>query len=319
MIYTVTFNPSLDYVVRVNELEKGKIHRAIKEDIFVGGKGINVSIVLGELGVDSKALGFTAGFTGDEIIHQMKQKGIPSDFIHLNQGISRINVKLRSEVTTETDINGQGPEIGESELNQLYEKLNQIKAGDFLVLSGSVPKSISEPDKIYEEICRRVKKEDVKLVIDAEGQLLNNTLKENPFLIKPNLQELEELFQVKLNTKESILTAVKQLQKDGAENVLVSLGKDGAILVDRMDNVYEQTAPVGKLVNSVGAGDSMVAGFLAGLLQKDSNKTDCRNEDYTRNDFVRALLWGSAAGGAAAFSVGLPEKSKIEVLLASLQ
>lgn len=318
MIYTVTFNPSLDYFIRVDELEKGTIHRAQEEDIFAGGKGINVSIVLQELGVDSVALGFAAGFTGNEIIQRIRQKGISADFISVSQGVSRINVKIRSGISTETDINGQGPEICASELQEFYHKLNQLKNGDFLVLSGSVPKSIANPEQVYQEICRKVIRAQVRLVIDAEGELLRNTLKEKPFLIKPNRQELEGLFGKLLTSRDSIILAAKQLQKEGAENVLVSLGGEGAIFVDPLGNVYEQAAPAGKPINSVGAGDSMVAGFLAGLVMEPGGNSGDYKE-FTHRDYLRALRWGSAAGGAAAFSVGLPDKNKIESVYASLK
>ena len=316
MIYTVTFNPSLDYVVRVNEFELGHLHRTLKEDLFVGGKGINVSTVLKTLGVPSMALGFVAGFTGKEIIHRLSEMGISSDFVILSQGISRINVKLKSLKSgrkEETEINGQGPIITQEELTKFYDKLEKLKKGDILVLSGSVPNSMQHAEMVYKTIGTLVKERDVRLVVDAEGELLRQTLSLNPFLIKPNKTELEKLFNRKLKSHESVLECAKLLQKAGAKNVLVSLGEEGALLLDEFRKVYNQPTVQGEVQNSVGSGDSMVAGFLAQF------STDITV--YGRKDkklYENALKLGIAAGSAAAFTIGLPEKERIDEIFRQL-
>jgi 1-phosphofructokinase len=307
MIYTLTFNPSLDYVVRVEDFVLGNLHRSLHEDIFAGGKGINVSTVLKNLGIDSTVLGLCAGFTGKEILHQLDEMGISSDFVILSQGLSRINIKLKSNTNVESEINGQGPIITQEELDRFFTKLKALREGDILVLSGSVPNSLSDGASIYHNISRMAKESKLLLVIDAEGELLRNSLCEEPFLIKPNLHELEELFHKELTEFDSILACAKALQAEGAKNVLVSLGEKGALLVDEFHQVYRQTAPTGKVLNSVGSGDSMVAGFLAYLLKKVP-----KDEGYRTEDYRQALKLGVATGSAAAFAIGLPIKDNIE-------
>ena len=232
MIYTVTFNPAIDYVVQVEELKKGSIHRSISEIILCGGKGINVSLVLAEFGIRSKALGFIAGFTGKEIERMVREQGVETDFVELKNGCSRINIKLRSleKESGETDINGQGPTILEEEVQQLYNKLDKLKEGDLLILAGSVPNSL--PDSIYEKILTRISGKGIRVIVDAAKDLLRNVLKYQPFLIKPNHNELEELFGVTLKTSEDIVEYASKLKEMGAKNVLVSMAENGAVLLD---------------------------------------------------------------------------------------
>lgn len=300
MIYTVTFNPSLDYIVQVNDFTLGKVNRTAKEEIFSGGKGINVSIVLKNLGINSIALGFIAGFTGEEIEVGIKKHGVISDFIQVKEGMSRINVKLKSN--KETEINGQGPNIMDSDLEQLYEKLDTLLEGDILVLAGSIPSTL--PEDVYEKILERLAKKQIKIVVDATKDLLMNVLKFHPFMIKPNNHELGEMFGVTLKTKEEIITYAKKLRDMGALNVLVSMAGDGAILVTSEDEVYISDAPKGKVVNSVGAGDSMVAGFITGYLEKGNMKD--------------AFRMGLATGSASAFSTYLATKKEVEELVKAL-
>lgn len=309
MIYTVTFNPSLDYVVRVGEFTLGNLHRTEEEELFVGGKGINVSTVLNQLEVKSVALGFIAGFTGNEIIHQLNASGISSDFILLDQGMSRINVKLKSEGHVETEINAQGPSINRSKLEKLYHKLEQLAEGDFLILSGSVPKNLPDADYIYADICKLLTSKKIRIIVDAEGDLLRNTLSYRPFLVKPNQEELEKLFGQTLRDDESILRCARMIQEQGAQNVLVSMAGEGAFLLDEFGHTYRRKAPKGKVLNSVGAGDSMLAGFLAGLLHSIEGHPDCK--EIQEKDYSEALSWGIAAGSAGAFSIGLPEADTI--------
>ena len=315
MIYTVTLNPSLDYVARVSELKPGNLHRMEAEELYVGGKGINVTTVLRQLDTDSLILGFIAGFTGREIENRLHQRGIPTAFITASEGLSRINIKLKSEQAVETEINGQGPVITMKELEILYQSLGRLQDGDILVLSGSVPTSIKNRDHTYADICDHLKNRRLKLIVDAEGQLLRNTLSYRPFLIKPNRQELEGLFQRSLPTEESILYCAKQLQAEGAQNVLVSLAGEGALLLNSHGGVIRQRAPQGKVFHSVGAGDALVAGFLFGLLKSGK---DSLSEDYHEEDYERALKYGVAAGSAAAFTEGLPRRDKIQELFLSL-
>jgi 1-phosphofructokinase len=266
MIYTVTFNPALDYIVKVDHLTLGMVNRTTQEDIYYGGKGINVSIVLNNLGIPSTALGFVAGFTGREISDGVAAMGVESDFIILREGMSRINVKIKSQ--EESEINGQGPMIHDDELEMLYEKLDQIHDGDILVLAGSIPNTL--PEDIYEKIMARLQGKDIKIVVDATKDLLLNVLKYHPFMIKPNNHELGEMFGVVLKTNEEIIHYAKELQKRGARNVLISMAGDGAILVDESGETYISAPPKGIVKNSVGAGDSMVAGFVAGYLKNNS-------------------------------------------------
>lgn len=296
MVYTVTFNPAVDYVVHTDEISVGGVNRAKSEKIYFGGKGINVSMVLSELGVKSKALGFVAGFTGDAIEKGVAEKGIETDFVHLDNGFSRINVKIKSE--KETELNGQGPKIDGKALDELFEKLDKLSDGDTIVLAGSIPDSM--PADIYEKILERLQNKNVKAVVDATKDLLMNVLKYKPFLIKPNNHELGEMFGVTLKTNAEIAEYAQKLKDMGARNVLVSMAGDGALLLDENGKTHVCGVCKGTVKNSVGAGDSMVAGFIAGS----------ENDDYEY-----ALKLGTAAGGATAFSDGLAEKALIDELL----
>lgn len=299
MVYTVTFNPAVDYVIHTTEVEAGGVNRAESEEIYFGGKGINVSLVLSELGVKSKALGFIAGFTGDAIEKGVSEKGVETDFVRLENGFSRINVKIKSG--SETDINGQGPRIDGAALDKLFRKLDKIENGDTIVLAGSVPNSL--PEDIYEKILEHLQNKDVKAVADASKNLLLNVLKYKPFLVKPNNYELGEMFGVSLKTTDEIEEYARKLQDMGAKNVLVSMAGDGALLLDENGKTHVCGVCKGTVKNSVGAGDSMVAGFIAGL---------------ERGDHEYALKLGTAAGGATAFSDGLAEKALIDELLKQL-
>ena len=295
MIYTVTFNPAIDYVVRTGEMKVGVVNRTESEEIYFGGKGLNVSIILNELGIKSEALGFVAGFTGEAIENGMAKDGIKTDFVHLNNGFSRINVKIQSSF--ETEINGQGPEISEENI----EELNKIQDGDTIVLAGSIPASL--PSDIYERILEYLKNKKIRAIVDATGDLLMNVLKYKPFLIKPNNFELEEIFGVELKTAEDVSEYALKLKEMGAVNVLVSMAGDGAILADENGKIHACGVCSGTVKNSVGAGDSMVAGFIAG----------CEKKSYEY-----ALKLGTAAGGATAFSDGLAKKDLIYSLLEQL-
>lgn len=300
MIYTVTFNPALDYVVKVNHFTLGKVNRTVQENIFCGGKGINVSALLANLGYESVALGFVAGFTGQEIERGVGRLGFRSDFIRVERGMSRINVKLKSD--EESEINGMGPEITGQDVEALFEKLDRLREGDVLVLSGSIPASIS--DDIYERIMERLDGRGVRIAVDAEKDLLLNVLRYHPFLIKPNNHELGQMFGVRLESEEEIVAYAEKLQERGARNVLVSMAKDGAILVTEDGQVLRQGVAKGTVKNSVGAGDSMVAGFIAGYLEKA--------------DYGYALKLGTASGGATAFTEGIGTRDEIMRLLATL-
>jgi len=296
MIYTVTFNPALDYVVKVEHFTLGSVNRTVKENLYYGGKGINVSAVLSHLGFETVALGFVAGFTGAEIERGARNLGFQTDFIHVKNGMSRINVKLKSD--EESEINGMGPEITAEDVELLLRKLDELKSGDILVLSGSIPGSID--DTIYETIMARLDGRGIQIVVDATKDLLLNVLPYHPFLIKPNNHELGEMFGVCLKTDDEIIAHAKKLQDMGGRNILISMAGDGAILVAEDGKVYRIGVPKGKVKNSVGAGDSMVAGFLAGFLRSGS----CEE----------ALRLGTAAGSATAFSDGLAEKEDIMAL-----
>ena len=282
VIYTVTFNPSLDYIVSVKDFRPGMTNRTSSELMLAGGKGINVSIVLGNLGIKSTALGFIAGFTGDEIVRRLHNGGINSEFIKINDGISRINIKLKS--IDGTEINGQGPHIDSSHIEQLMNRLRRLESGDVLVLAGSIPAGIS--DNIYKDIMDMLKDKGVQIVVDATSRLLTNVLEYNPFFIKPNQHELGDIFNVTLNTQEEVIPYALELKKMGAVNVCVSMGGKGAILVADDGNVYKAKAPDGILKNSVGAGDSLVAGFLSGWIEK--------------KDYEYAFRKGVATGSASA-------------------
>lgn len=300
MIYTVTFNPSLDYVVQVDDFAVGEINRTRTESIYPGGKGINVSLVLQNLGLPSVALGFTAGFSGAEIERLLQEAGCRCDFIAVKAGYSRINTKIISGA--ETALNGQGPQLSEAELAALFNKLRRLTQDDVLVLAGSIPASL--PDNIYEQILELLQPVGTRVVVDATGDLLLKVLKYRPFLIKPNHEELGEFFgRGPLLTEEEILAAAQRLQQQGARNVLVSRGANGALLLDENGKLHKQASPKGTLVNSVGAGDSMVAGFLAGYLQTQ--------------DYDAALRLGVAAGSASAFKAWLATREDVEKLLVS--
>lgn len=288
MIYTVTFNPAIDYVLYVQELQEGRINRSRSEKAFFGGKGINVSVMLKNLGLDSTVLGFVAGFTGKAIEQGLSAGGINTDLVHLHRGLTRINVKIRSEL--ETDINAQGPDIDEAALLELLEKLDRLTEGDILVLAGSIPDTL--PPDVYERIMSRLSGRGIRFVVDATKDLLLNSLKFHPFLIKPNSDELGEIFHTKIDTPELAFEYAERLRAEGAVNVLVSMGDMGAVLCDGNGERHFRTAYKGKTVNTVGAGDSMVAGFIAGYIGGKS-------------DYEYALRLGSAAGGATAFSEGL--------------
>lgn len=299
MVYTVTFNPAVDYVIRVEELKTGSVNRSVSEKIFFGGKGINVSLVLGELGVKSRALGFIAGFTGKAIEEGVRSKGVETDFVELSDGCSRINVKIKSD--EETDINGGGPDISESALARLLEKLDSMRDGDMLVLAGSIPSSL--PSDVYEKILTRLSGKRIKTVVDATKELLLNALKYKPFLVKPNHYELGEMFGVTIQTADEIVRYAEKLKKMGAVNVLVSMAGDGAVLLDENGKLHRCGVCRGTVKNSVGAGDSMVAGFIAGSQS---------------GDYETALKLGTAAGGATAFSDGLAKKEEILELFRQL-
>ena len=300
MIYTVTFNPALDYVVKMDSLELGMVNRRKSKAIFYGGKGINVSTVLKNIGVDSVALGFVAGFTGKEIEDGVKAMGVKTDFIQLKNGLSRINVKIKAE--QETEINGQGPDIKKDELQQMFDKLDKLQSGDCLILAGTIPASL--PSDIYEQIMEKLMNRNIDIVVDATKDLLLNVLKFHPFLIKPNNHELGEMFGVVLKSDDEIVEYAKKLQVMGARNVLISMAGDGAILITETGEVHKIGVPKGTVVNSVGAGDSMVAGFTASYL-KD-------------HDYMEALKRGTATGSATAFSEGLATADKVEELYKQL-
>lgn len=293
MIYTVTLNPALDYVIKVDSFTPGTISRTQQEHIYYGGKGLNVSAVLANLGYESTALGFVAGFTGDEIERGARTLGFQTDFIHVRQGMTRINVKMKSDV--ESEINGMGPDISPEEAEQLFEKLKRLSAGDVLILSGSVPKCLDE--NIYERIMENLEGRGVLVVVDAEKNLLLNVLPYHPFLIKPNHHELGNIFGILLKTDEDIIKFARKLQERGARNVLISMAGNGAILLDETGDIHKIGVPKGTVKNSVGAGDSMVAGFIAGYLEQ--------------GDYDYALRLGGAAGSASAFSEGLAVKEDI--------
>lgn len=337
MIYTVTFNPAVDYCIRMEDVRLGEVNRAKGEEIYFGGKGINVSVVLKELGVRSRALGFVAGFTGHAIEQGLQGNGIETDFVHLEQGFSRINVKIKG--SAETDLNGRGPEIPTEKLNELLTMLDEIKDGDTLILSGSIPPSL--PADIYEKILGRLEDRRVRAVVDATGELLLNVLKYKPFLVKPNDFELGEIFGVKPDTTEKIVEYARRLKCRGAVNVLVSRAGEGAVLVDERGEVHVCEACRGTVRNSVGAGDSMVAGFVAGCEGVTAVTAGCDGESAVMAgckgvdavsagdgstpaapsfcDYGYALRLGTAAGGATAFSDGLAKREEIFRLLGQLE
>ena len=297
MIYTVTFNPSLDYIVDVKDFKVGLVNRSAGEKILPGGKGINVSIVLGNLGFENIALGFRAGFTGDTLIKLLDDKGVKTDLVNVSDGMTRINVKLRSN--EESEINGRGPHITDEKVEELYKKLDTMSDKDILVLAGSIPDTMSK--SAYLDIMERLKDKDIKIVVDATNNLLMNVLPLKPFLIKPNNHELGEIFKVEIKSKDDVIKYGKILQDKGARNVLVSMAGDGAVLIAADGKIYQSKAPQGKVKNSVGAGDSMVAGFIAGYIE---------NEDYEK-----AFKMGVCTGSASAFSENLATKEEVYELL----
>ena len=298
MIYTVTFNPAIDYLVHLpGSLALGQVNRTVAEEYQFGGKGINVSSVLMALGYPSTALGFVAGPTGRWLEEGLQGQGIHTDFVHLDSGITRINVKIKAQ--EESEINGRGPKIGGEDMDRLYDKLDRLKAGDVLVLAGSIPTCLA--GDTYQKILARLAGRGVEVVVDATRDLLVNVLEYHPFLIKPNNHELGEIFGVELSGDQEIARYAAKLQERGARNVLVSMAGDGALLLDEEGNTHRAGVPKGQVVNSVGAGDSMVAGFLAGWLEK--------------KDYDWALRLGTAAGSATAFSLGLATREKVRELL----
>ena len=301
LIYTVTFNPSLDYIVGVKDFKLGATNRTSYEQMLAGGKGINVSYVLKNLGFESTAIGFLAGFVGEELKRRIVADGINADFLTLEDGISRINVKLKD--IDGTEINGMGPDIAPDKVKELRAKINALKAGDILVLAGSIPQSM--PDTIYMDIMADLQGRGVNIVVDATRDLLMNVLSYKPFLIKPNNHELGEIFGVVLRKREEVIPYARKLQEKGARNVLVSMAGEGAVLIDENGREYMSEAPEGKVVNAVGAGDSMVAGFIAGYLEK--------------KDYEYAFHKGLAAGSASAFSEQLATDEEVEALLEKLE
>lgn len=297
MIYTVTFNPSLDYIVNVDHFKTGVVNRITKEIIFPGGKGINVSMVLQNLGFDTTALGFMAGFTGKEIVRLLDERGVKSSFINVAEGNSRINLKMRSD--EETEINGQGPRITEENIKELYAQLDTLQKGDILVLAGSIPDTL--PQSMYMDIMKYLDGKGIDIAVDATKKLLMNVVPHKPFLIKPNNHELGEIFGKELTDKDEIIEYAKKLQEMGARNVIVSMAGDGAVFVAENGETYKAESPKGKLVNSVGAGDSMVAGFIAGYLETGSYK--------------EAFRKGLCTGSASAFSEELATKAEVEELI----
>lgn len=297
MIYTVTFNPSLDYFFTLDDFKLGYTNRTTSEKIAAGGKGINVSYVLKSLGFDSTVLGFVAGFTGKQIEKMLEKDHIHTDFIHIEKGISRINCKFLSMDGTE--INGMGPVIDDTSLNKLFDKLNTLTNNDTLFLSGSIPSSLSSDT--YSRIMQNLQGKHVRIVVDATNDLLTNVLQYKPFLIKPNKHELEEIFSTKIKARTDCIPYMQELQGKGARNVLVSMASEGAMLLDEVGCVYDAKAVNGKLENGVGAGDSMVAGFMAGYMK-------------TR-DYQKAFHLGIASASATAFSMSLASANDIQAIL----
>lgn len=297
MVYTVTFNPALDYVVRMGSFQAGETNRTESDELQLGGKGINVSTVLRNLGIDNVALGFLAGFTGQALDQGLQKAGIRTDFIWLEDGLTRINVKIKA--AQETEINGMGPAIPAAALEELFHKLDRLETGDILILAGSIPASL--PDDVYQRILARLEGRDILTVVDATRDLLCAVLPYRPFLIKPNRSELEEIFGKPLTTDKDITDCARQLQARGARNVLVSMAGDGSLLLDETGAVHRLGVPKGTVHNSVGAGDSMVAGFLAGWLE--------------HHDYAMAHRLGAATGSATAFSNGLATKEQVQALI----
>ena len=294
MIYTVTLNPSIDHVIEMNELQEGIVNKVNIENFYAGGKGINVSKILKEHGVENIALGFISGFTGEFIKNNLEQCGIKNDFINVLNGYSRINMKIKTN-ENETEINGLGPSISSSNIKDLFNQLEKLSSNDILVLAGSIPPSLS--DNFYEEIMKQLSTKNVKIIVDARNNLLLNVLKYRPFLIKPNHHEISEIFNKEIKTIDELIFHGNKLKEMGAQNVLVSMGKIGAVLIDNNNNEYFVKSPEGKRINTVGSGDSMVAGFLAGYIKF--------------NNYEKALKMGVSAGTASALSEYLATKEEI--------
>lgn len=301
MVYTVTFNPSLDYIVEVDHFKLGMTNRTSSELMLPGGKGVNVSIVLSNLGIDNTAIYFSAGFVGDEITRRIQESGINADEIKIDEGCSRINLKLKT--IDGTEINGMGPVIKQENIDQFFKKLDSLQRGDTLVLAGSIPSTM--PETMYSDIMHRLEGRGIRIVVDATKDLLLNVLQYKPFLIKPNNHELGEIFGVELPTRESVVPYAKKLQKRGAENVIISMAGEGAVFIASDGNVYMREAPKGTLVNGVGAGDSMVAGFIAGVITED--------------DLLHAFRMGVSAGSASAFSEYLATKEEVMQVLSQVE
>lgn len=302
MIYTVTLNPSIDHVVSMNILQEGLVNKVNIENFYAGGKGINVSKILKEHEVENIALGFISGFTGEFIKNNLEQCGIKNDFINVLNGYSRINMKIKTN-ENETEINGLGPSISESNIEELFSKLEKLSPSDILVLAGSIPPTLS--DNFYEEIMKRLSNKNIKIIVDARNNLLLNVLKYHPFLIKPNHHEISEIFNLEIKTTDELIFYGNKLKEMGAQNVLISLGGDGAILLTESNEIYRSNIPKGTLKNSVGSGDSMVGGFIAGYLKT--------------NDYKEALKLGAASGSATAYSDDLAKISFINELSNQIQ
>ena len=298
MIFTVTFNPSLDYIVRVDEIRLGTINRTNYEQLLPGGKGINVSIVLGNLGHPSRALGFSAGVTGVALEKLLADAGVDADLVHGKEGFTRINAKVKA--VEETELNGQGPRIAPEDVDALFSKLDVLGQDDTLVISGSVPNTL--PSDMYEQVMKRLAGHGVRIVVDAERDLLTRVLPYRPFLVKPNNHELGDIFGVTLKTRDEVVPYARRMQEMGAQNVLVSMAGEGGVLVAETGEVFESPAAKGTVVNSVGAGDSAVAGFLAGLAETGSYET--------------AFHMALSAGSASAFSDHLATRPEVEALMA---
>ena len=302
MIYTVTLNPSIDHVVEMNELQEGIVNKVNIENFYAGGKGINVSKILKEHGVENIALGFISGFTGEFIKNNLEQCGIKNDFINVLNGYSRINMKIKTN-ENETEINGLGPSISSSNIKDLFNQLEKLSSNDILVLAGSIPPSLS--DNFYEEIMKQLSTKNVKIIVDARNNLLLNVLKYRPFLIKPNHHEISEIFKKEIKTIDELIFHGNKLKEMGAQNVLISMGGDGAILITESNEIYRSNIPKGTLKNSVGSGDSMVGGFITGYLKT--------------NDYKEALKLGAASGSATAYSDDLAKISFINELSSQIQ
>mgnify|MGYP005933538165 CR=1 FL=1 len=295
MIYTVTFNPAIDYVVHTDAMQVGMVNRSHGEEIYYGGKGINVSVILKELGIPSRALGFVAGFTGAAIEKGVQEMGIATDFVHLESGFSRINVKIKSG--EETELNGQGPVIDDAAVKALFRKLDDLQDGDTIILAGSIPNTM--PSDIYEKILAYLDGRQIRTVVDATNDLLKNVLKYKPFLVRPNIEDLETMFDEVIADQSQLIHAGRRCAELGAENVILMMGKDGSLLINQ-DGVYHANSIDAEVVNSVGAADSMIAGFVMNYLRS--------------RDLITTFKYANCCGIATAFSKGMATREKIESL-----